>query len=284
MSSEYLYRVLCLADMRKLTKRTTGLDSIALSDLSRIAIPLPSLHEQRRIAEILDQADVLRAKRRAALAQVDGLTQAIFLEMFGDPVTNPMRWPDPKIEGALLSLQYGPRFYNENYSERGVRVVRITDLAPSGELDFQSMPRLEVSEFDRRKYELREGDLLFARTGATVGKVALIRDSDPSCIAGAYFITLRFKDRVRPEYARQVLASGSVQEIVAKRSRQAAQQNFSGPSLRELPMPLPPLGLQSSFASRAAAVDKLKTAHRASLAQLDALFASLQHRAFRGEL
>jgi type I restriction enzyme S subunit len=146
------------------------------------------------------------------------------------------------------------------------------------------MPRLTVSDEDREKYSLRAGDLIFARTGATVGKVALMQPNDPPCIAGAYFITMRFEKSLDPLYARAVLIAPSVRAIVAKRSRQAAQQNFSGPGLRQLPMPLPPISLQREFARRVTAVEALKTAQRASLAGLDALFATLQHRAFRGEL
>jgi type I restriction enzyme S subunit len=146
------------------------------------------------------------------------------------------------------------------------------------------MPRLVVSDADRAKYALLPGDLIFARSGATVGKVALIQRNDPPCIAGAYFITMRFARTVEPLYARAVLTAPSVRAIVTQRSRQAAQQNFSGPGLRQLPMPLPPLELQRDFARRVAAVETLKSAQRASLAEMDALFASLQHRAFRGEL
>jgi type I restriction enzyme S subunit len=184
----------------------------------------------------------------------------------------------------LAFQQYGPRFVNEAYSTDGIRIVRITDLSESGNLDFSAMPKMTVSAEDRKKYSLCDGDIIFARTGATVGKVALIGPNDPPCIAGAYFITMRFEKTVEPVYARAVLVAPSVRAIVAKRSRQAAQQNFSGPGLRQLPMPLPPLDLQREFARRVAAVEKLKTAQRAALAELDALFASLQHRAFRGEL
>jgi type I restriction enzyme S subunit len=118
-----------------------------------------------------------------------------------------------------------------------------------------------------------------------VGKVALIGPDDPPCIAGAYFITMRFEPTlVEPAYARAVLTSPSIRAIVVSRSRQAAQQNFSGPGLRELPMPLPPVALQRDYIRRITAIEALKTTHRAALAELDALFASLQHRAFRGEL
>jgi type I restriction enzyme S subunit len=73
-----------------------------------LVLPLPPLAEQRRIAEVLDRAEALRAKRRAALTELDTLTQAIFLDMFGDPVLNPKRWPDPTLGNLLKFQQYGP--------------------------------------------------------------------------------------------------------------------------------------------------------------------------------
>lgn len=258
--------------------------AISFERLGKIEIPLPPLAEQRRIAEVLDRAEALRVKRRAALAQLDTLSQSIFLDLFGDPVVNPKRWPNPTLGGLLSFQQYGPRFYNESYSDHGIRIVRITDLDDAGDLDFVEMPRLAVSDEDRDKYALRAGDLIFARSGATVGKVALIGPEDPPCIAGAYFITMRFAKTVEPAYARAVLVAPSIRAVVAKLSRQAAQQNFSGPGLRKLPMPLPPIELQRDFSRRLAAVEKLKAVYRASLAELTALFAALQHRAFRGEM
>jgi type I restriction enzyme S subunit len=184
----------------------------------------------------------------------------------------------------LTFQQYGPRFFNESYSADGIRIVRITDLNESGTLDFSEMPRLIVSREDQGKYALRPGDLIFARSGATVGKVALIRSDDPSCIAGAYFITMRFASELTPVYARAVLAAASVRAIAMRRSRQAAQQNFSGPGLRSLPMPLPPVQLQEEFARRVAAIEGLEVASRRSLERSTELFSALQQRAFTGAL
>lgn len=264
--------------------RATTADNFPIDNLRKLSVPLPPYREQKRIAEILDKAEALRAKRRAALVQLDTLTQAIFLEMFGDPVQNQKRWPNPTLGGLLTFQQYGPRFYNESYSLDGTPIVRITDLDEGGNLDFASMPRLKISKGDLAKYELKPGDIIFARTGATVGKVALILEDDPQCVAGAYFITMRFDRRVHPLYVRTVLNMASIRDIVARRSRQAAQQNFSGPGLRKLPMPVPPETLQNSFVQRVGAVQQQKRLHQSSLTKLDALFASLQQRAFRGEV
>lgn len=285
LDSRYLVQFLRTKELHlERMARGATIKGITREVVADIPVPLPPLPEQQRIAGVLDRAGALRAKRDATLSQLDTLSQSVFLDMFGDPASNPRRWPNPTLGGLLTFQQYGPRFYNESYSVDGMRIVRITDLSEAGTLKFAEMPRLVVSDEDRAKYALQPGDLIFARTGATVGKVAMIRPGDPPCIAGAYFITMRFEKSLEPLYARAVLMTPSIRAIVAKRSRQAAQQNFSGPALRQLPMPLPPLELQCGFARRAAVVEKLRTLHRASLAELAALFAVLQHCAFRGEL
>jgi type I restriction enzyme S subunit len=143
---------------------------------------------------------------------------------------------------------------------------------------------MQIDESTNSQFILRPGDIVFARTGATVGKVALINEASPRCIAGAYFIRMQFKESVLPEYAYSVLRAKSVQSIIEKQSRQAAQQNFSGPGLRRLPMPIPPLKLQLEFKDRLKAVQDSIATQKESSEQLSVLFASLQHRAFRGEL
>ncbi len=252
--------------------------------LKRTEVVLLPLPEQRRIAAILDKADALRTKRREALAQLDRLAQSIFVEMFGDPVTAPVNCESKTLADCVSRLEYGPRFYNEAYSPEGIRIVRITDLDQSGVLDFDSMPRMSVDEQTQKQFTLQPGDIVFARTGATVGKVALIGESDPPSIAGAYFIRLRFDESLVPLYAFYVLRAKSVQALIEKKSRQAAQQNFSGPGLRALPMPVPPMSLQKVFKTRVEKLHAEKEKFVASLSAMDSLFASLQHRAFRGEL
>jgi type I restriction enzyme S subunit len=264
--------------------RGVGIFHLGRTALAEWEIPLPLMETQRRIAALLDAADALRAKRRQAIARLEVLSQAIFIDMFGDPATNPKRWLPGTVAHALEFLKYGPRFYEEPYAEKGVPVVRITDLDRDGRLDFSAMPRYDVSEEVRRKHRLKPGDIIFARSGATVGKTALMREEDPECIAGAYFVHMRFKSEIDPEYACAALRMPSIQRIVAAKSRQAAQQNFSGPGIKKLPLPVPPLDLQQEFAASIREVERHKRRLLQSEAGLDALFTSLQQRAFRGEL
>ena len=93
---------------------------------------------------------------------------------------------------AVELMQYGPRFYDEAYSVDGVRIARITDLSEEGDLDFDSMPRMAVTPKDLTQFALQPGDLIFARTGATVGKVALYREGNPPCIPGV-LATVQFR-------------------------------------------------------------------------------------------
>ncbi len=101
-----------------------GTTRLTSDRIEALAVPLPPLAEQRRIAEILDQADALRAKRRAALAQVDELTQAIFLEMFGDPATNPRRLPSESL-GTLIKVRSGAFLPAASMAPRGTFAVLV---------------------------------------------------------------------------------------------------------------------------------------------------------------
>ena len=269
---------------RAMAKAWVNQATIGRDRLEGLDIPLPHLPEQRRIAAILDHADALRAKRRQVLAHLDALTHAVFHDMFGDPVSNPKGWTKVSLGERLMLLEYGPRFHDESYTAGGIRIVRITDLATSGSLDFDAMPRLTVRASDCAKYGLSAGDVLFARTGATVGKVALIRDGDPECIAGAYFIRMRFAQDVEPVYVSTLLRSKSIQKIIWAGSHQSAQQNFSGPGLRGLPLILPTLELQREFVDRLEQIRMQGAAALAAQHMCGELFASLQSRAFRGGL
>ncbi len=127
---------------------------LSSDDLKESEIELPKLEEQKRIAAILDKADRLRRQRRFAQTLADSFLQAIFIKMFGDPVSNPMNWKFRKIDDGIESMQYGPRFYNEVYSPTGVRIIRITDLDNLGNLSFENMPMMEVSDSEIKNYSL----------------------------------------------------------------------------------------------------------------------------------
>lgn len=256
------------------------------NDIRELQIPLPPLAEQKRIAGILDAADALRAKRRESLAQLDSLLQSTFLTLFGDPVSNPMGW-EVAAMGDQLNVIGGFAFKSEDFADEGVPVVRISNLnRDSIDLDdCARIPRAKVGKGE--KFRIHPGDTLIAMSGATTGKLGFVPDD----LTDDWFLNQRVgafripsDSLLHREYLRALLASPFYQQHVLNLAGGAAQPNISGKQLESAVIPLPPLPLQRRFAAIVESVERQKARQRAHLAELDALFASLQHRAFRGEL
>ena len=264
--------------------RATTADNFPIDKLKKLPVPLPPLAEQRRIAEVLDKAEALRAKRRAALAQLDSLTQSLFLDLFGDPAKNPKGFKIGRIGDLLESASYGTSEKSGPHGEYAV--LRMNNITRSGEMDFADLKFMDLEDGQHDRYLARDGDVLFNRTNSAelVGKTGIIRGTKPMAYAG-YLIRLRVNAANDPEFLwgflnskySKLMLRGMCKSIIG-------MANINATEIQAMKIPLPPLDLQHEFARRVAAVEKLKTAQRAALAELDALFASLQHRAFRGEL
>jgi type I restriction enzyme S subunit len=162
--------------------------------LKQLRIPLPRVPEQRRIAEILDKADALRAKRRAALAQLDTLTQSIFLDLFGDPATNPKRWPVSLLRESVARIQIGPfgsLLHQDDYIDRGIPLVNPKHIR-QGAIEPEAAETISARKFaELASYHLRAGDVVMGRRGE-MGRCAVVNeDSGPLlCGTGSLFIRL----------------------------------------------------------------------------------------------
>ena len=254
------------------------------------ALPLayPPLPEQRRIAAILDQADALRAMRREALAQLDSLTQSIFIEMFGDPATNASKWQVlPMSELFADSPNFGTMIPAD--AERGswlcLRVANIQDW----QLDIADKKFVDLPANVAERHGVRDGDLLMARAIASqehLGKCIVARPGSERWAFDSHLMRLRFRaDRALPDFIRQMLRTPGGRSLFLRASRKSSVQYIiNTKEMAALALPIPPLTLQQSFATRVEAIESLKATHRAALAESDALFASLQHRAFTGQL
>jgi len=253
---------------------------------------LPPLAEQRRIAEVLDRAEVLRAKRRAVLAQLDSLTQSIFLDLFGDPATNPKGWRSDKL-AACCDLMNGFAFRSSDYVElSGTLNCRMSNIRPNGEFDIDYNPKYLPDHFaqEYKNYALRDGDVIIAMTDmATEPKIlgvpTVVMTKGKTLLLNQRVgkLVIEDHDSLLFSYLKQLLAQPYV-KYYQRFAGGGVQINLGKGDLLSVNVVIPPSALQHEFARRVGAVEKLKTAQRASLAELDALFASLQHRAFRGEL
>ncbi|MEL7664728.1 MAG: restriction endonuclease subunit S [Methanosarcina mazei] len=253
--------------------------------VEKIKIPLPSLPEQQRIAEILDRAEALRAKRRAALAQLDELTQSIFIEMFGEPVTSQTKWPISSLEKSCEKITDGTH-HSPSIKPTGVPYITAKHLKQHG-LDFESDPWF-VSEEDHKKIfsrcDPRVGDVLYIKDGATTGLAALNHYTYEFSMLSSLALLRPKIEKMEATYLCFWLNNPLVKKEILGGMAGAAIQRLTLSKIKSINIPIPPLSLQKEFSHRVSAVEKLKTTYRASLVELDEFFASLQYRAFRGEL
>jgi type I restriction enzyme, S subunit len=236
---------------------------ISRSNLAKIKIPLPPLPEQRRIAEILDKADEMRTKRRATIAQLDILIQSIFFNMFGDPILNPHQWPQEKLE-SYFNFRTGKLDSNA--------------AVPEGEFPFFTCSQEDL-QIDTYAFDCEA--LMLAGNNATADYSVKHYKGKFNAYQRTYVITLR-DERNSYEYAQFVLNHRLAE--LKRISKGTNTKYLTLELLKRIRVPVPPVQLQNDYAGRVAAVESMKTAHRTSLSEVDMLFASLQYRAFRGEL
>lgn len=258
-----------------------GLKHVTRRVVEDLEIPLPSLAEQRRIADVLARAEVLRAKRRAALAQLDRLAKSIFLNLFGDPATNPMGWEVNPFGVEIGSVRYGTGS-PPTYIEEGVPFIRATNVK-EGTISSKDLKRISPQDARRlEKCKVRFGNLIVVRSGVNTGDCAMVpREYDGACAAFDLIVELSPSNAVFYNF---LINSAYGKQHLAPLTRRAAQPHLNAAQLQALAFIAPPLPLREEFVCRVAAMEKLKTVYRASLADLDALFATLQYRALRGEL
>lgn len=251
-------------------------------------ITLPPLAEQRRIADILDRAEALRAKRRAALAQIDELSLAIFGEMFGDPTSNLKNWRIDCVASLLIGGPQNGIYKPSTLYGRGTPILRIDAFYNGVVTDLNSLKRVELSENECTLFGLQEDDVVINRVNSLeyLGKCTLIPKLTEPTVFESNMMRLKLDtSKVVPLFLTRVLQTKSVKQQILRSAKQAVNQaSINQQDVLGFQVPVPPLPLQQEFACRVQAIDRLKAKHRQSLAEMDALFLSLQHRAFRGEL
>jgi len=262
----------------------TKMPRVIMSKFWEYKIPLPPLSEQRQIVEILDQADRLRKLRLYADTKAARILPTLFYKMFGDPATNPMEWEvKPLGELSVCRPQYGANAKAIDYLEKFPRYVRITDIANNGRLRNENVKTIDMDNWE--PYKLADGDLLFARSGATVGKTYMYRPQDGLCVFAGYLI--RFKldlEQLEPWVAFAFTHTSYYQSWIASKKRAAAQPNINGQEYAALPMIRPEKNLQKKFAKVAERTTNLTQQNLLMRHKINNLFESILHFAFAGDL
>jgi type I restriction enzyme S subunit len=274
----YLFHYLSYRGFRDVTTGTSQPQIIGLN-LRRVEVPLPSLAEQRRIAMILDKAYTLRAKRREAIAKLDQLLQSVFLDMFGDPATNPKGWPVAPVgsccEKVTVGIVVRPASY---YVEAGVPAIRSLNI---GINRIKGDDFVYFSEKDNfgplKKTVLRTGDVVAVRSGQP-GKAAVVPPEFDGANAIDVLIARTVRSTLLPEFLAYFMNSAAGKKLVLKEQRGQVQKHLNVKQLSEAEIPLPPLDEQKKFIEFASAARVVEQELKKAAIRLEALFNGIQQR------
>jgi type I restriction enzyme S subunit len=254
-------------------------------------VPVPPLDDQIRIAHLLGKVEGLITRRKQHMQQLDDLLRSLFLEMFGDPITNPHGFALRKLSEFYINPHegtkcgpFGSALKKDELVDAGVPVWNMDNIGTDGRmvLPFR-MWITEEKHAELAAYSVQDGDILISRAG-TVGKMCIARMDGQPAVLSTNLIRLRLGDALRPLHfiSLMLYCKGRVGRL--KTGPDGALTHMNTGILDSLKFPYPPIELQDGFAALVDRVEALKSRYRHSLTDLETLYAALSQSAFKGEL
>ena len=277
-------------DIARLSGSTT-FKEVSRSTLRKYEIPVPPLAEQERIAKLLDEANELRKLRAHADRRTAEFIPALFHKMFGDPLENPKRWPIKPVASFVEHFQGGRSLTPAEANEVNgpYRVLKISAVT-CGEFRPDENKPVSAKYQPPADHFVRTSDLLFSRANTTelVAATSYVFETPPNLLLPDKLWRFVWKQPqiVDPLFVWWLFQTSSIRAELGRRASGTggSMKNISQPKVMSLEVPVPPLPLQKEFAERVKEIRELETAQAHSRARLNALFASLLDRAFKGEL
>ena len=263
-------------------------NNVSITDLKEVEIPLPPLATQKRIAEILDAADSLRRKDQELLKKYDELAQAIFIDMFGDPVKNEKGWEVIKLKDLQeRKSQNGLYVAKEHYSvSKGVEMVHMSD-AFYGIVTHGNLKKVIIPENEVAKYKLADSNILVARRSLNYEgavKPCLVRTNGNAMVYESSLIRIVVnKSRINPMYLYFFLSNERAKkEFVLKYVTKSTISGINNENLNRVEVIVPPIKLQNTFNERILKINQGIDLNSSVIG--NELFESLIQKAFKGEL
>ena len=257
--------------------------------LETVKIPLPPLDQQKKIASILDSADAYRQKTKALIEKYDELTQSLFLDMFGDPVSNPKGWEVNFLKQITTKIGSGatPRGGKQAYKKEGISLIRSMNVYDN-RFKYKNLAFIdEVQAAKLKNVIVEKGDVLFNITGASICRSSVVPDDVLPARVNQHVSILRpIQSIITSKFLSRFLISENVKTklLGVGSGGGAVMEAITKEQLQSIEVIKPPLELQNEFSKRVQAIEAQKAQVQASLAQAEDLFNSLLQRAFKGEL
>lgn len=253
----YLYFAMQFMNLAKYYSGST-IPHIYFKNYKHEPINLPPLEKQREIAATLDTIEQAEDNLKQQTTHLDELVKSQFIEMFGDPVTNPMGWEVRAIGELTTDVKYGT---SAKASDAGkYKYLRMNNLTYDGGVDLSDLKYIDMSDDELEKYVVRKGDILFNRTNSIelVGKTALF-DIDEDMIIAGYIIRVRLQKEVSPVFFTRFMNLEHMKMQLQAMAKGAVNQaNINAQEMKSIGVYLPPLTLQNRFAAFVEQVDKSK--------------------------
>lgn len=268
--------------------RDDAYPSIRVSEIEELQVPDIDVDEQERIASILDKADTIRRKREKTLALSDDLLRSAFLDMFGDPATNPKNWPTVSLgETGIVSggLQVTSRRDALELRKPYLRVANVY----RDRLELSEIKEIGLTRDEFERTRLREGDVLIVEghgNPGEIGRSAVWNETITDCVHQNHLIRFRANQQlILPVYVSTFLnsASGRRQLVAAGRTT-SGLNTISTRKVKEVVIPLPRLDIQKTFDVACERIRRAKGQLETAIRDGQAFFSSLSQRAFSGEL
>lgn len=287
LNTHFAYYWLCGIDLSAVA-HNADMPSMKTSELAKLQIPVPPLVEQERIVNLLDEAGELRKLRSQADQCTTALIPALFEEMFGESTTNRKRWQMTPLAELISDGPQNGLYKHSSFYGEGIPILRI-DAFYDGEIeDLSALKRLRATPEEIKRYTLHEHDFVINRVNSPeyLGKSALIPAlPEPTVFESNMMRFSVLTKLVEPGYLIRFLQTPTAKQHVLGRAKHSINQSsINQEDVKCLPVPVPPLPLQKEFAQRVTEIRELEIRQAASRTRLDALFQSMLHRAFNGEL
>jgi len=279
-----------LKNRQMLIEMSTGgaQPNISQKIIRNIAIPLPPLHTQRRIVNILSRAEGIVLLRREAQKKAAEIIPALFIDMFGDPATNPRGWPV-----ALLGEVLAEPPILGTMAKPSVEIGRWLDLRVAniqgGQLKLEDKKWVLLPEEQCSRYSLHDGDIVLARAIGSLdhlGKAVVVYPGVDEWTFDSHLMRVRLdRTLLLPEVLKGFLESNGGRKSFLTHTRHSVVQfNINGKELRKISIPLPPVFLQSEYIELVKIIHSIQSQQSAATQKAEAAFNALLSRAFQGEL
>lgn len=285
--NEYLYFYLKSIKEKIMNEgRGVAQNNINLSILKDISIPLPPLPQQEKIVKVLDNSSSLVEQQKQLIEKYDVFLKSKFIEMFGDPITNPMGWKIEKLENftELVSSGSTPKGGQSVYLEEGeIKFIRSQNVRMN-KMDYDGIYYISEEIFNSMKRtQVKYNDVLLNITGASIGRTAIYKECSRANV-NQHVCIIRLNNTLNNLYLNYLIATDSFQNQIISNQSGATREALNFSQIKQFKISCPPIELQNKFASIVEKIEAIKEKETQKLNHLETLHVSLMDKTFKGEI